>query len=914
MYFMMHNKRLPQFAFPVFYSVVMLLMLLYLWNEYNTVQRGESGPLYRNLMEYPAYVRRGFEQADIIKNPEGGGEWVRFLSPPLRIEDSPLPDLPKRRYLSPWANKAEEFTILIPVEMDSRAMAFLDSDVAVFPGIFLGYIGENWEIYLNGKLLRSEMHLDDTGQIKSRRTWRDVYFPLDSSLLVQGTNFLALRILGDPAHGATGLYYRAPYYLDDYSVIQRQHRNLFIILLSGIFGFTGFYHLALFLSVRKKQEINNLYYCIFSFLLCVYSVARNGEGIINHLVPNSDISLRLEYFALFMMVPFYGLLLESLVWKKISKISIAFLAYSLLLGIIQIFFCAEFADEILLIWNVAVPLYISFIFFYDIVYSFFWNLRRIKTQKDGVMPVMIVNILIGALLIYICGIIQILDVLFFHNGFSLLTYSIFVLHIAMAFTLSQRFSDIYKRLEQSNTMLETAVHERTVELEKQSEIAVQASKAKSEFLAAMSHEIRTPLNAVIGLSEIELRNELPESRKNNIQQIHQSGLSLLGIINDILDISKIEAGGFEFVPVEYATALLIGDTVNLNRVRIGQKPITFILEIFDDFPSALMGDELRVKQVLNNILSNAIKYTMEGTVTLAVSWEGIPQERGSALQEAEPRVKIRFSVWDTGIGIHREDMGKLFTSYSQLNTKANRKIEGTGLGLEITKKLVEMMGGSITVESEYGKGSVFTVEIIQGLADLTPIGEETAESLRKFSFDYYRKEDDISRSWMPYGRVLVVDDMPVNLQVARGLLEPYGLKIDTAASGQEAIEKLIAEGPRRREGGGYDLIFMDHMMPEMDGIEAVRIIREWELSENKEQGTKNKKQGTVGGRQTPIVALTANALVGNMEMFLSKGFNGFISKPIDIVQLDGALNRWVRDPEILRQAERAENHQRGEGQ
>jgi len=205
---------------------------------------------------------------------------------------------------------------------------------------------------------------------------------------------------------------------------------------------------------------------------------------------------------------------------------------------------------------------------------------------------------------------------------------------------------------------------------------------------------------------------------------------------------------------------------------------------------------------------------------------------------------------------------------------ANRKIEGTGLGLEIAKKLVEMMGGSIAVESEYGSGSVFTAEIAQGIAEYRPIGEATAEKLKGFNYAADMKGDGISRSWMPYGKVLVVDDLPVNLQIARGLLEPYGLRVDTAESGQEAIAMVKAENPR------YDLVFMDHMMPEMDGIEAVRAIRE--------------APGSEYCKAVPIVALTANALVGTSEMFMSKGFSGFISKPVDVFQLDGALNKWVR--------------------
>lgn len=400
-------------------------------------------------------------------------------------------------------------------------------------------------------------------------------------------------------------------------------------------------------------------------------------------------------------------------------------------------------------------------------------------------------------------------------------------------------------------------------LKKTMESLEKASKAKSDFLAAMSHEIRTPMNAIIGISQIQLQNSyLPAECSTALEKIYNSGSSLLGIINDILDMSKIETGKLELNPVEYDVPSLINDTVQLNMVRIESKPVNFMLDINENVPLKLYGDELRLKQILNNLLSNAIKYTKEGYVKLSVSHSA-----------DENNINLRFVVEDTGKGIRNEDQKKLFSEYQRFDAKTNRETEGTGLGLNITKKLVEMMEGEIEVKSEYGKGSTFAVTVkqkpIKGAS--TVIGPILARQLCSFTYkqNRYTSKSQVVQELMPYGKVLVVDDVETNLYVAEGLLSPYKLNVQTANDGFDAIKKA-------ESGEIYDVIFMDHMMPLMDGIETTLKLR-------------------VLGYKGVIVALTANALVGNEEMFRQNGFDGFISKPIDIRQLNAVLNRFVRD-------------------
>jgi len=395
--------------------------------------------------------------------------------------------------------------------------------------------------------------------------------------------------------------------------------------------------------------------------------------------------------------------------------------------------------------------------------------------------------------------------------------------------------------------------------------AEDANHAKSAFLAKVSHEIRTPLNAILGISEIQLQDEdLSPDMKEALNRIMNSGELLLGIINDLLDMSRIEAGKLKLLQGKYDIADLITDTVYLNMIKYENKPIEFIINVNENLPSSLYGDELRIKQVLNNLLSNAFKYTDAGEVELLVEMEA-PRD------PPDDVVTLIFSVRDTGQGMTEEQVSMLWDDYSRFNLEANRTTEGIGLGMGITRSLVDAMNGRIFLESEAGKGSLFTVHLPQGNVNAPPLGSEAAERLRKFrsNFTVKTKKTQIRRKPMPSGKVLVVDDMELNLYVIKGKLSPYGLQIDTATSGFEAIEKV--------KQNAYDLVFMDHMMPKMDGVEATSEIR---------------KLGQDYGK-LPVIAITANAVSGVREMLLENGFNGFISKPIDTRQLDEILVKWI---------------------
>ncbi|MCL2284317.1 MAG: cache domain-containing protein [Fibromonadales bacterium] len=391
---------------------------------------------------------------------------------------------------------------------------------------------------------------------------------------------------------------------------------------------------------------------------------------------------------------------------------------------------------------------------------------------------------------------------------------------------------------------------------RRAELADEANKAKSKFLAVMSHEIRTPMNMIIGITEGRLQEEtLSPDLKESFARIYNAGHLLLQIVNDLLDLSQIEANKLEIVCGNYEIADVINDAVQLNMARIGNKPIKFILNVDENIPSEFNGDELRIKQILNNILSNAFKYTKRGEVIMSVMAE---------TREDSDNAKLVFCISDTGQGMTAEQKRRIFDEYARFNLRENRLIEGTGLGMSITQNLINLMSGSISIESEFGKGSEFTISLPQKIVIRDALGKFNLSS------SALSKKIQLVRNSFPDAKILVVDDVETNLYVAKKLLEPYGFAaIDTVESGTDAIEKV-------KNGIVYDIILMDHMMPKMDGIEATKIIRELDYKH-------------------PIIALTANVMASHAELFLKSGFDDFIPKPIDIHLLNAKLNKFIKN-------------------
>jgi len=399
------------------------------------------------------------------------------------------------------------------------------------------------------------------------------------------------------------------------------------------------------------------------------------------------------------------------------------------------------------------------------------------------------------------------------------------------------------------------------ELREAKAAAENANRAKSEFLANMSHEIRTPINAVMGMNEMVLRECQDDNIREYAQNIESASKNLLSLINDILDFSKIESGKMEIVEAPYYLSSLLNNVVNMIEIKAKQKELAFHIEVDEHIPDELYGDEVRIRQVMVNILNNAVKYTRKGSVSLKISKEKTENQK----------LFLRIAVSDTGIGIREEDREKLFQDFQRLDVKKNRGVEGTGLGLAITNRLIAQMNGTLDVESVYGAGSTFSICLPQGIAGSGCIGDFK----EKYKL-YMKNKQEYHESFVaPDAQVLVVDDNDMNLLVVKSLLKQTQVQVTTCLSGKECL-KLICQNK-------YDVILLDHMMPEMDGIETLHQAKA--IKENL-------------CKAAPFIALTANAILGVREMYLNEGFDDYLSKPINIQELEKILRKYIPEEKI----------------
>ncbi|MBR5116614.1 MAG: response regulator, partial [Lachnospiraceae bacterium] len=442
-------------------------------------------------------------------------------------------------------------------------------------------------------------------------------------------------------------------------------------------------------------------------------------------------------------------------------------------------------------------------------------------------------------------------------GFAIMAVAAVIQIMVYQFAHNGVFSGLFMAIGLFGFMLCAIIHtiKQLIGIRLEANELLHINKAKDDFLANMSHEIRTPLNGILGMDEMIIRDTKESRIREYAFEIKSAGNTLLSIINDILDLSKIESGNFKIIPVEYGIASVLNDVLNMTRHRAKQKNLQFDFHVSESIPSVLYGDEIRIRQVMLNIINNAIKYTQEGSVEVEVSSQPVMMNN---------YINLTVQVTDTGMGIRDEDKDKLFKSFQRLDERKNHSIEGTGLGLHITNLLLQMMDGGITFESEYGKGSTFTITVPQKVIKAEPVGD-FSKAVRNY---LNQLETDEVGLYAPHAKLLVVDDNEMNLDVMEGLLRDTKIPTDYVDSGALCIEKV--------KNGKYDCILLDQMMPGMSGEETLNEMVRLDILHG-----------------TPVVALTADAIIGAKESYIEKGFTDYISKPVKYEVLEAVLKEYI---------------------
>ncbi|MBD5470461.1 MAG: response regulator [Lachnospiraceae bacterium] len=635
--------------------------------------------------------------------------------------------------------------------------------------------------------------------------------------------------------------------------------NMVILFAALILGAT------MLISVADKGKTGGVEYlhCV-GFVSFIYFTIESR--LLRPVYGNQTLYSFMLFFCLMLMPIFLLLYFEANVAEKYQKLLKGTLLLTLVNAVVQIVLqTLDLVDFI----NMAIVSYLlilitvicGIIIYADKIKS--EGIAQCKKDKETILTIVAIGAFgLGFIADLVRAYIARGEEFAKYSRVGATVFSVFMVYIhirriskmfaANAEKAAERLQREKEKVEEQNKMLLQAREE----AEAARQAAQDASRAKSSFLANVSHEIRTPINAILGMDTMILR----ESREDNIREyagdIRSAGQNLLSLINDILDFSKIESGKMEIKPFDYELITLLGNCYNMIQMRAKEKGLFFRMENSTTIPHRLHGDEVRIRQIVINFLTNAVKYTEKGEVVLSVNWEKI----------SDDRIKLILSVRDTGMGIKYEDQQSLFDSFQRFDLERNRNIEGTGLGLAITKQLVELMDGTIHVKSSYGRGSTFTVEIPQLVRSFNPIGEFEIHTQRNTAHEKEYQSDFTA----PNARILVVDDVSMNLKVIRELLKSTKIQIDTVESGKECLRNITFQK--------YDIIFLDHMMPDMDGMETLKNMK-W-VADNKNS-------------DTPVIMLTANAVVGAKDEYFNVGFDDYLAKPIKENELEQMIRKYL---------------------
>ncbi|MDR0853706.1 MAG: response regulator [Clostridiales Family XIII bacterium] len=818
-----------------------------------------NDPLFVSLYDAPAYITAGFDSSVLHEDNLETFTWQDILPAHHTNPITPASLLPKV-----GKSGLKEYTIAIPFKIPKTAYEQIENEPSTVPGIYLAGIGDNWEIYLNGEKLNSEMHIGENGTITSHREERGVNFPIQPQILTADANILVFHIIGDSRSELTGLGYSSPYYFGTYKNIAENPQNKLTLFFCTIYVFIGLYHLLLFLMRRSDKY--NLVYGLFSITVAIYFMFRSS--MVYALIQNTEITQSIEYSAFYLTSLMLVLFVDQLNFGKFQIPTKIFFGICIVLIILQVALPLHFAGKLLMFGQIFCLACLGYTVIFDVIYTFFkrFNAERAEAEDSGVkekyaaalfsrlIDTPLGNIFITIIFVAVTVIFDVIDSRFFHSGAILTRYSFFIFTVGAAFILSKEYASNYSRAQTMNETLEAAVKERTKDLAEQVQVATLASRAKSDFLANMSHEIRTPLNAIIGMTNVGIRASDSKKKDYSMAKIDEAGTHLLGVINDILDMSKIEAGKLELASVHTNYKKAIERATTVIKFKADEKLQHLEVDIDENIPNTVLGDDQRLAQVVANILGNSIKFTPEG---------GHISLSARLSDEREGLCSIRVEIKDDGIGISKEQQSRLFKSFQQADTGTSRVYGGTGLGLAISKQIVEKMGGYIWIESEEGKGSkfIFTVKALRVDDD----DELTGPDVRK---EIHEPEPHEFAGF----HALLAEDIEINAEIILTLLESTELDIEIATNGAIALEKYQANPEK------YDIIFMDVQMPVMDGYTATEKIRQLELPNAKE---------------IPIIAMTANVFREDIERSEAAGMNGHIGKPITLSDLIGVLRKYL---------------------
>ena len=842
-------------------SILMVMASIVCPNAYAHFHNADDKDFSVNLIDNHVYVKTGFDP-NILKVDDmavltdvDAMKWERVVPREYRgnyaianLIAEQLGD--NRTFLSMKTSPVHEYTLMIPFELDAEDVESFRGMDANVPALYLSGLGDNWEIFINGTMIDSEVHLNEQGEIQLHRSLRSVIIPIDRDILKVGDNSVIFRFIGPYASTDTGLYYASGYFIGDYHDMMIYDVNIITVIFSTIYIFMGIYHFIMF--CMRPQDQFNLSYSLFNLTIGIYFISRTSA--IYQISHDTAITQRIEYIAMYLLPLLLALFIERIANVKVRWPTKSYMGICAALIALQLVVPVEAFSNVLHLGMICCGIMVIYITIGDTLGLFMCQIRATRAVVDkGSMWITIRNelantslgnIFIAIFILCITALFDIFDTAFFHSGIVLMKYGFFMFTIIITFNLARRSVDSLDRVNTENQRLEAAVNVRTIELQEQVKIAELASRAKSDFLANMNHEIRTPINAVIGMTAIGKSTDDVNKKNYSFDRIDNASQHLLSVINDVLDMSKIEANKLELADVKFDIRRSVKQSTDIIQIQTAKKQQSFNSTFDDRIPTWLIGDDQRLRQVITNLLANASKFTpMKGSIEFVAKLN----------DETAEFCIVEFSITDTGIGISDEQKKKLFRAFQQADNSTARTYGGTGLGLALSKRIVEVMQGDISVTSMPGKGSTFTFT-----AKLRkPSKQDNAAQKSDF------KEAINAGEFSGY-TVLLAEDIDINREIVMTFMESTGIQFVTANNGEEALT-LFAQNPRR-----YDMVYMDVQMPIMDGYMATRAIR---------------SLANPWAKAVPIIAMTANVFKEDVDRCLAAGMNAHIGKPISLPDL-----------------------------